>query len=91
MPKMRAKLKVLNVAEHGYQKEGEAFVKSSERLHFTAVSKPAGYPADGLDDDNTFAKWSPTADFTILVTNPALFDQFKVGEKYYVDFSLADE
>lgn len=91
MSKMRAKMVVSHIEEHGYQRQGETFVKSSERLNFNAVSKPDGYPADGADEDNTYAKWSPSANCSISVTNPALFDQFKVGEKYYVDFTLADK
>ncbi len=91
MPKMRAKMAVINIEEYGYQREGEAFVKTGERLNFSAVSKPDGYPADGADEDNTYAKWTPLANCNITVANPALFGQFKVGEKYYVDFTLADK
>lgn len=60
-----------------------------EKLTFNAVPKGAAYPADGTDEDNTFAKFSPSAEFVIQVANPALFDQFKPGEKYYVDFTPA--
>jgi hypothetical protein len=48
------------------------------------------YPEDGLDEDNTFAKFSPSASFSITIANPALFGAFKVGEKYYLDFSKAE-
>lgn len=61
-----------------------------ERLQFNAVCKPDGYPADGSDEDNTFAKFSPSASCEIYVANPALFGKFEVGEKYYVDFLKAD-
>lgn len=49
-----------------------------------------GYPSDGSDEDNTYAKFSPSADFRLYVANPVLFGQFKPGQKYYVDLTLAD-
>ena len=90
MPKMRAKLKVLNVVENGYEDKEKGFVKTGEQLSFVAVSK-SQYEGEGLDEDNTYAKWSPSASFNISVANPALFGQFKVGENYYVDFTEARE
>lgn len=86
MPKMKAKLQVGFVQEHFY---GPDSAKSAETLsmHAVAASK---YPEDGSDEDNTYAKFSPGANLAINIANPALFGQFKVGEKYYVDFSLAE-
>ena len=86
MSKMRAKLQVGMVQEHFY---GTDKSKSAETLtmHAVAASK---YPEDGSDEDNTFAKFSPGANLSINIANPALFGQFKVGEKYYVDFTTAD-
>lgn len=74
---MRAKLMINRI---------EQFAQS-EQLHFSAVCKSTAYPADGSDEDNTFAKFSPSATLAIQITNPALLGQFKVGEKYYVDFT----
>lgn len=48
------------------------------------------YPADGLDEDNTYAKFSPSADFRLQVANPALFGQFRPGQKLYIDMTPAD-
>lgn len=64
--------------------------ESSEILKFYAVAKNTAYPEDGLDEDNTFAKWSPSAHLEIHVTNPALFGKLSPGEKYYVDFTKAE-
>lgn len=85
MSTMRAKMEVRNVEEF----KDAGGVKTGERLTFAAVCRPNGYPADGSDEDNTYAKWSPTADLSMTVTNPALFDQFERGQKYYVDFTPA--
>lgn len=62
---------------------------ASERLYFNAVAAKA-YPSDGSDEDNTYAKFSPTAECSISITNPALVGKFKAGEKYYVDFTQAE-
>lgn len=85
MPKMRAKLKVLSVNEnHASDK-----TKTGESLVMGAVGA-SSYPDDGTDENNTFAKWSPSASLTILIANPDLFGQFEAGQQYYVDFTLAD-
>lgn len=62
----------------------------AEKLAFVAVAKSGAYPADGSDEDNTFAKFSPQASCEILVMNPALAGQFKPGQKFYVDFTPAE-
>jgi len=49
-----------------------------------------GYPEDGVDEDNTYAKFSPSADFRLSVTNPALLGEFKPGQKYYIDMTAAE-
>lgn len=77
---MRAKMKVTQVIRH----------EGCEQLKLSAVCKPDGYPADGSDEDNTFAKWTPTADLSMSITNPALFGKIEEGQKFYVDFTLAE-
>ena len=77
MTTMRAKFVVSNV---------ERF-ETVERVTFRAVCKPEGYGDDGLDEDNTFSKFTPTADLSMCITNPALLGQFEIGQKYYSDFS----
>lgn len=59
---------------------------ASERLIFNPVPAKQ-YGADGADEDNTYAKFSPSGEFQLQVTNPNLLGQFKPGEKYYVDFT----
>ncbi len=57
-----------------------------EELSMAPVCKPSGYGEDGLDEDNTYAKFSPSGQLTLTVANPALFGKFNPGEKYYIDF-----
>jgi hypothetical protein len=75
---MRAKMKVAAVVNH----------ETSEELTFTAVSKSDGYPADGSDENNTFAKWTPSAELKMTITNPSLIGKISKGQEFYVDFTL---
>lgn len=85
MATMRAKLQVSFVQDGIY-----SGAKQNETLTMHAVAKSSGYPADGSDEDNTFAKFSPQADFRITIANPALWGKFAVGDKFYVDFMKAE-
>lgn len=59
----------------------------SESLTFRAVCKEDGYEEDGLDEDNTFAAFTPSADLNMVITNPVLLNQFMPQEIYYLDFT----
>ena len=66
---------------------------ASEEVQMRAVGGnkvQKSYPPDGSDEDNTYAKFSPSADFRLLVANPALHGQFKPGQKYYIDMTEAE-
>lgn len=80
MPAMRAKFKITKV---------EMYDGGSERLEMTAVSKSGPYPEDGSDEDNTYAKFSPSGSLTLTIANPALAGKFKPGQKFYLDFTEA--
>lgn len=45
----------------------------------------------GSKEDNTFHKYTPYGEFKISISNEALHGQFKSGQKYYLDFTLADK
>lgn len=87
----RCKVRVESVKLLGSDGSGN---HSSEEVQMRAVGgakvNKEGYPADGSDEDNTYAHYSPSADFRLLVANPALFGQFKPEQKYYVDLTLAE-
>jgi hypothetical protein len=82
---MRAKLQVGHV-QVTRDNEGNT---THETLTMHGVCKNK-YDETGLDDDNTFAKWSPGAHLNINIANPALFGKFEVGQKFYVDFTPAE-
>lgn len=82
MPVMRAKMQVTKVEKYGEP-------VTSVSLALSAVTtKP--FDTDGNSEDNTFSKWTPTASLGMSITNPALFDTFEVGQKFYVDFTAAE-
>ncbi len=81
---MRAKLRVTEV--NRYTHEGQTM---SESVTMTAVAKDGPYPDDGSDENNTFAKFTPSASLTITIANPALFGQHNPGDVFYVDFTRA--
>ncbi|RWP19246.1 MAG: hypothetical protein EOR00_09060 [Mesorhizobium sp.] len=78
---MRAKVKITNIA--AYPTIGPA---TQETLTFNFPSKDGSYPADGSDEDQQFARFSPMGALTLTVANPALIGQFAVGDKFYLDF-----
>lgn len=77
---MRAKFEVTNVEKFD----------SCEQVTFRAVGKSGAYPDDGGDEDNTFAKYTPSADLRLVIANPVLFGKHEVGQKFYADFTPAD-
>ena len=79
MMKMRAKMRLSTITKH----------ETCEVLKFNAVGPKGSYPADGSDEDNTYAKFSPSGELSLTVTNPALLGKFSVGETYYLDFTSA--
>jgi hypothetical protein len=78
MTTMRAKMRVSSVTK--YSPECEA-------LELHGVAKKDAYPADGSDEDNTFAKFSPSVNLKITIANPALIGKFNPGDTFYVDFT----
>ena len=80
--KMRAKFELRRVIKQtGWE---------GETLQFSAVcGKPFG--PDGESEDNTYARWTPSATLEMSVTNPELVGTFKPGTAFYVDFTEAPE
>ena len=78
---MRAKIYVAAVIP---AQEGSV----GETLHFGAIAANS-YPFDGLDENNTFAKYTPSLELKIYVANPALIGKFGVGDTFYLDWTPA--
>lgn len=80
---MRAKFQIVSVtpAPDNYPQE---------TIEMSAVTEKP-FDQDGNSEDNSFAKWTPCGYLKIVITNPALLGQHKQGEKFYLDFTKAEE
>ena len=79
---MRAKMQVQSVT-----KQGDA----QESLSMSAVCGKAPFGSQGESEDNTYARYTPNGSISLSITNPALVGKFRVGQKFYVDFTEAPE
>ena len=84
MGMMRAKFRVLGVESFGEP-------KSFETVTMQPVTGRDPFGPNGESDDNTFSRWTPSGSLTLTITNPDLFDKFRLGQKFYSDFTEAPE
>ena len=82
MAAMRAKMQIGRIERH----QG-----GNETIHMHAVAKNGTYPSDGADEDNTYAKFSPSGDFKLTIANPSLIGMFNPGDRFYIDFTKAEK
>ncbi len=78
---MRCKLYIESIKQYGQNKQ-----VTQEELQLRAITS-GKKNADDVDEDNTFSKYTPSADFRMTVTNPALLETFKPGTVFYVDMT----
>jgi hypothetical protein len=76
---MRAKMQVHRV---------ERF-QGGDKVKMAAVAGNGSYPEDGSDEDNTYAKFSPSGELELTIANPALLGKIEPGQKFYLDFTPA--
>jgi hypothetical protein len=80
MAHMRAKFQVSEVRRF----------PGGDTIKANAVAKSGGYPADGSDEDNTYAKFSPSGSLELTIANPELIGTIEPGQKFYLDFTKAE-
>lgn len=83
---MRAKVRVASVTPEAVTTAPGETMAPMQSIVAYPVAKSTAYPADGSDENNTFAKWSPSGEFKLSITNPALSNTIKPGDEFYVDF-----
>lgn len=81
-PLMRAKFRVSDVTRLSID---------SIRVTFDAVCRNDGYPPDGSDENNSYARWTPCAHLEMTIQNPSLLDSFTAGQEFYFDATLVKE
>lgn len=74
---MRAKLKIDSILQ----------MEGVEQIKFSAVPKKIGYNVSEFDEDNTYAKYTPNVELSMMIVNPKLIGTFKPGQTFYVDFT----
>ena len=79
MTTMRAKMEVRDAEKTG----------TMLKLNLSAVCGTDPFGPNGESEDNTYSRYTPTATLEMYITNPALVDKFKQGQKFYVDFTEA--
>lgn len=79
---MVAKFTVYEVIEQGEPKQSEVLKMRP------VTSKP--FDAEGVSEDNSFAKWTPSGNLEMTVSNPALFGRVKVGDNYRLTFDKCE-
>ena len=75
---VRAKFRLNEIRQNAYNPTVRTFV-------FHPVS------ADGTPENDRFNKYSPSGEFTIMVDNPAVIEQWKLGDYYYADFTATTQ
>lgn len=83
---MRAKMQV-SAAKRLVGTDGNVM---AEELLLYPVCGKAPFGPNGESEDNTFARFTPSGSLSLTVSNPDLFGKFKPGQKFYVDFTLAE-
>jgi hypothetical protein len=77
---MRAKMQVSSV-------EATTYV---ETIKAAPVCGDKPFGEKGESEDNTFARFTPSGSLSLTVNNPDLLGKIKPGQKFYVDFTLAE-
>src|SRR5450759_517998 len=83
MTAMRAKMQVQSILQAGVIKDGKV---GQETVVMGVVCSKAFGP-NGESEDNTFARYTPAGGLNITITNPDLIGTFKLGQKFYLDFT----
>jgi hypothetical protein len=78
---MRAKMRVSGV---------EMVNDSQMELKLSAVVSGEEFGPDGESENNTYSRWTPTAELTMTITNPDLFGKFTADQEFYLDFTAAE-
>ncbi len=78
---MRAKMQVQSVVPAG---------AAAESIRMSPVCGSDPFGPNGESEDNTFARYTPAGSLELTINNPDLVGKFSVGQKFYVDFSLAE-
>jgi len=86
MSVMRAKMMVSSVK----RLVGADDKITAEELAMYPVCGNGSFGPNGESEDNTFSRYTPSGSLNLVVCNPDLHGKIKPGQKFYVDFTLAE-
>jgi hypothetical protein len=74
-------------------------MRCTGRSELTGVSKGEGVTQVNVtlqpvyDDgkNSEWSKWTPSGQLQMTITNPAAYEQFKLGQAYFVDLTPAED
>jgi hypothetical protein len=87
MSMMRAKIQVSRV-NRLVGVDGDVI---AEEIAANPVCGSAPFGPNGESEDNTFTRFTPSGALMLTVNNPDLLGKFRPGQKFYLDFTEADE
>ena len=61
----------------------------AEEVVFAPVTGNETFGPNGESENNTYARYTPSGEIKLSITNPNLHGQFTPGQEFYVDFTLA--
>lgn len=82
---MRAKLRVTKV--EAYKNDNGETVQETVTM-MPVTSKP--FDANGENEDNSFARWTPCGSVSLTINNPNLFGKHSQDQTFYADFTPAE-
>lgn len=80
MPTMRAKVSVTDITKP---------YDGAEEVKFVPVVSGESFGPNGESENNTYARYTPSGDIKLTITNPELHGKFTRGQEFYVDFTEA--
>lgn len=81
---VKARMRVTGRAEKNWNHEGKKGIDAVE------VTLQCVYSNDKTSPNYTFSQASPSGECRIMITNPAAFNQFTIGQTFDIDFTPVD-
>lgn len=89
-PLMRAKFRVNSVTPPEVPVSEGITIAPPQTIKAFPVGRSDSSPEDGSDEDNSYAKFSPSGSLELTIVNPQLSNKIKEGDVFYVEFTKAE-
>lgn len=82
---VRAKMRVVRTETGLHAPEAEG-----DKMQQVTVTMQPVFGGKEDEANREWSKWTPSGELRLTITNPAAYEQLKLGKAYYVDLSPAD-